>query len=184
MRSAFVPPSSAGTVPSEDEKGSASRMAFVTATCSEKGETPARGTASSRQDVWPWQNKTFAPGRSETGECCAWRGVCARQPGGVDLARSDVQFVAGLRVARLEVSGNESCLSSRSGGSSNRRRSAASARRPHRDGVGRQQPTESPFTRRARPDRHFHDLRDDAGSRMLEVGWLLHHVQKCWGTRT
>ena len=28
---------------------------------------------------------------------------------------------------------------------------------------------------------HFHDLRHEAGSRMLESGWPLHHVQKMLG---
>jgi integrase len=30
-------------------------------------------------------------------------------------------------------------------------------------------------------DLHFHDLRHEAGSRMLEAGWPLHHVQKMLG---
>ena len=30
-------------------------------------------------------------------------------------------------------------------------------------------------------DLHFHDLRHEAGSRMLEAGWPLHHVQRMLG---
>jgi integrase len=30
-------------------------------------------------------------------------------------------------------------------------------------------------------DLHFHDLRHEAGSRMLEQGWPLHHVQEMLG---
>jgi integrase len=30
-------------------------------------------------------------------------------------------------------------------------------------------------------DLHFHDLRHEAGSRMLEAGWPLHHVQAVLG---
>ena len=76
-------------------------MAFATATYSEKAESSAPGTPSSRQDVWPWQNKTFAPGRSEIGDVS-----CVERSARDDLAawtqRSYVQSVAGLRVARLE----------------------------------------------------------------------------------
>ena len=31
------------------------------------------------------------------------------------------------------------------------------------------------------PDLHFHDLRHEAGSRLLEAGWPLHHVQEMLG---
>jgi integrase len=30
-------------------------------------------------------------------------------------------------------------------------------------------------------DLYFHDLRHEAGSRMLEAGWPLHHVQRMLG---
>lgn len=30
-------------------------------------------------------------------------------------------------------------------------------------------------------DLHFHDLRHEAGSRMLEAGWPLHHIQRMLG---
>lgn len=30
-------------------------------------------------------------------------------------------------------------------------------------------------------DLHFHDLRHEAGSRMLEAGWPLHHIQEMLG---
>jgi site-specific recombinase XerD len=30
-------------------------------------------------------------------------------------------------------------------------------------------------------DLHFHDLRHEAGSRLLEAGWPLHHVQHMLG---
>ena len=30
-------------------------------------------------------------------------------------------------------------------------------------------------------DLHFHDLRHEAGSRLLEAGWPLHHVQEMLG---
>ena len=32
-----------------------------------------------------------------------------------------------------------------------------------------------------RIDLHFHDLRHEAGSRLLEAGWPLHHVQEMLG---
>jgi len=39
-------------------------------------------------------------------------------------------------------------------------------------------------TRAGIDDLHFHDLRHEAGSRLLEAGWPIHHVKEMLGTQT